>query len=453
MSTDPIDRLPVHALVIGEEVRGVAVVRVKERGKTKKGDPYLTIELGNVYGAARLRVWHQQCPLWDNIEVGDAVEIVATVQAGYNGGAAELTGAGVRALPRGHAVEREMHPISPVLIGRLYERLEHLVACLSDSGKALLSAVLAEVGEAYTVAPAAMTHHHAYLGGLFEHSLEVTELAIAIAQHSPAGETINWDAVIVGGLLHDVGKVHEYAWIGGPIRVDTHAMAMKYHTVSGQLMVERVWQRDREALEARGVDDGAVRHLQHVIASHHRLREYGSVVAPCSLESLIIHYADDCSAQLRQRLDDLAAAPADADGWVQPPGYRKAPVLSLASVTAISPRSDSVRVSPGSNVGKVDIDRVLLQVRESLPPDAAEVPDFFAGIGADADAEASEDLLVYLAYLVRCDIARWDNRRRLPFDAARRFSERLEHMVSPERRTVLDAYVAACRQKSRPTET
>ena len=66
-----------------------------------------------------------------------------------------------------------------------------------------------------------------------------------------------------------------------------------------------------------------------MIASHHAIKEWGSVVVPCTMEALLIHHSDNLSARIGAPLDDLMSVSADVDGWVQPPGYRKAPVLAL----------------------------------------------------------------------------------------------------------------------------
>ena len=64
----------------------------------------------------------------------------------------------------------------------------------------------------------------------------------------PRGAVVDFDALIVGALLHDIAKTAEYDWTGGPIRIDTHEAALSYHTVSGGIFIERVWQQDRVAL-------------------------------------------------------------------------------------------------------------------------------------------------------------------------------------------------------------
>lgn len=461
-----IDSLPFNSLTVGSAVRGVAVVRRKDVGTTKKGDPFLTVELANRSGSTVIRIWQEQVRAWTLINVGSGVDVSAVVKAGYNGGAAELAIRSVALLPVGHPVEREMHPVSPIPLDRLRERYDTLRAYLAPSSLALLDAVVDATDGAYFVAPAAQIHHHGYLHGLYEHSLEVAELSVACAQHSQAGRVVHYDALIIGALLHDIGKVVEYRWTDGPIRVDTHVAALSYHTVSGGILVERVWQQQREMLSARGVLESDIIALQHVIASHHALKEYGSVVGPCTLEALIIHHADDVSAKVRSHLDALASAPIDVDGWVQPPGWRKSPVLALIPSAVASLTHDGAESMPVDGRGThsarpSDIDDILRFVRSGvLDPTGCAIgqsdPERVGCKGPTLVTRARsvdvaggvnpgqrEDLIAFITYLIASDLPRWDTRRRLPRATAEAFLTALRAELSPDRRLALDTYTSA----------
>lgn len=459
---EAFERLPLTFLPVGTEVSGAAVVRRKEEARTKKGDPFLTIELGNRTGSTTCRIWQEQVLDWASVTVGSGVEVRAQVKAGYNGGPPELSITRMIRLESGHPVELEMHPRSAMPLAKLMERYERLCSCLTPWMLALVRAVIDSTGGAYFEAPAATGHHHAYLHGLLEHSCEVAELALALMKASPAYLMVNWDCLIGAALLHDIGKVAEYQWTGGPIRVDAHAMAMSYHTVSGQLIVERVWQRQHEELLLAGVAERHVAHVQHVIASHHAIKEHGSVVGPCTLEALLIHLADLASARIRERVDDLCSVPADPDGWVHPPGWRKAPVLTLLpSIPDITPEDGAAfelnQGPPSIPPADVGILRVLHQLMDvhaewsTMPVlyedergcrDDSDDPDFGPTFPRP-ETEIRGDLAAYLAYLIECDTAQWDERRRISIDDARAIALGLRAVLSPERRAMLDAFVAA----------
>jgi 3'-5' exoribonuclease len=211
----------------------------------------------------------------------------------------------------------------------LTARFEALCAKLSPPARDLLDAVIDKVGQDdYSTAPAAQGHHHAYLRGLVEHSIEVGEIACRIAETEPYGSHIDRNALIVGALLHDVGKVHEYCWQGEPIRFSPEGR-LRSHISRGPEIVALATATNRNDLVDAGLNPRVIEVVQHIQESHHGLREWGSPVEPCTLEAVIVHIADLASARLRSMLDDLQSGMPNDAGWVMPPGFRKRPVLTL----------------------------------------------------------------------------------------------------------------------------
>lgn len=267
--------------------------------------------------------------VWENLEVGVPLQVEGSIKEGWNGGQPELVVTSVRPLPSPHDVELELNPLCPVPLGQLRERFTHILEHMQPAGRELVHVVLEHVGEeTWWTAPAAKAHHHACVGGLAWHSIEVAEVALAIARSTPAAPVIDWDALLVGALLHDVGKVQEYSWRGVPIEISP-AGRMSYHTCSGTVLTMLAVDRSRSRLAKAGVTELDVKHLCHVQISHHGTKEFGSPVEPSTPEAAIVHHADNVSAKLRGMLDILEAAPCGADGWVKPSGWGRRPVLSL----------------------------------------------------------------------------------------------------------------------------
>lgn len=130
-------------------------------------------------------------------------------------------------------------------------------------------------------APAARKMHHAYIGGLLEHTLSMAAVAHKLADHYPY---VNRDLLLAGALLHDVGKPIEY-------QVET---AFDYsddgrlvgHIVRGIVMVEQA------AAELGDFPQEELRLLVHLIAAHHGTLEWGSPTAPKTLEAILLHQID-----------------------------------------------------------------------------------------------------------------------------------------------------------------
>lgn len=142
--------------------------------------------------------------------------------------------------------------------------------------------------------PAAVHHHHAWAGGLLEHTLEVVRNSLYFAQRYLARYTglpsLDLGIVVAGAMLHDIGKLEELSVDSGEIRF-TAAGGLLGHLVIGVRML-------RECARENHLDEETTLRLEHVILSHQRLPEWGSPKPPMTPEALIIHYADDLDAKL-----------------------------------------------------------------------------------------------------------------------------------------------------------
>lgn len=141
---------------------------------------------------------------------------------------------------------------------------------------------------------AARYHHHAFVGGWLEHTLSVATLCVFLADryrglYPDMKPPLDRDLVIVGGILHDVGKLRE---------LDCRPTATEY-SPEGALIGHIVLGRDivREWAEEAGLDRETQLRLEHLIISHQRLPEWGSPRPPMTPEALLVHYADDIDAK------------------------------------------------------------------------------------------------------------------------------------------------------------
>ena len=142
--------------------------------------------------------------------------------------------------------------------------------------------------DAFVHNPAGMKLHHAYIGGLLQHSVDVAYLAVAMADRI---EGVDKDLVIAGALLHDIGKIKEIsAEIGFPY---TNAGRFMGHIAMTSMMVQ-------EAAFKLNIPAQRLEQLQHILLSHHGENEKGSPVACATREAFIVHYADEINAVMNQ---------------------------------------------------------------------------------------------------------------------------------------------------------
>lgn len=177
---------------------------------------------------------------------------------------------------------------------------------VAQVGRAPLRELLGEVfsgsrWEQFLRNPAAKRFHHAYIGGLLEHSVDVAEVALSIATTVPG---VDRDMIIAGALLHDIGKTDE---ISSEIGFSyTEAGHLVGHIAAGVMII------DAAARSVQLLPEADRRSLLHVVLSHHGSRDKGSPVSCATREAVIVHYADELNAVLQQFVE---TGDKEGQGW------------------------------------------------------------------------------------------------------------------------------------------
>jgi 3'-5' exoribonuclease len=160
--------------------------------------------------------------------------------------------------------------------------------------RGLVVSILNANREKLLVCAAARRHHHAFCGGLLEHTLSVTRNAVFLAEkyaddYPDIDPPLDKGLAAAGAILHDVGKVRE---------LDSNPTGTSY-TPEGELIGHILMGRDmvREAAAGVAIDADTLLRLEHLILSHQRLPEWGSPKPPMTPEALLVHYADDVDAK------------------------------------------------------------------------------------------------------------------------------------------------------------
>lgn len=186
-------------------------------------------------------------------------------------------------------------PYTPKNVAEYKKRLDTLINGVTKPHlQELLRAILSgKTYAAYVKHTAAMRLHHAYIGGLLEHSVDVARLAKAMALET---DQVDIDLVVTGALLHDIGKLKELSSGIGFEYTDIGRMIG--HVSLGALMVERTISNQQNFPP----EDAQA--LLHILLSHHGKVENGAPVACVTKESFIVHYADELNSVLSQFSDN-----------------------------------------------------------------------------------------------------------------------------------------------------
>jgi 3'-5' exoribonuclease len=145
-------------------------------------------------------------------------------------------------------------------------------------------------------APAAMSFHHAYLGGLLEHTINAMQVADAITPFYPG---LNRDLVVAGIFLHDIAKTWELCYDCAFGYTDSGQLVG--HIVKSAIWVET---KAKEAADKLGepISQQLVDVLQHIILSHHGTYEFGSPRTPSTPEAIAVHTIENLDAKLMMSL-------------------------------------------------------------------------------------------------------------------------------------------------------
>lgn len=278
----------VNTIKAGQSVDDIFVARDKQLAYKKDGDPYLTLSLVDRTGA-------MNAVAWDNVQAINKV-FVAGDHVRVKGNAVEYRDTlqlVVRHLERRDADKIDARDFLPTTERNVDQMLDQLIQISQTVENKHLSRLLNSFFEdnafvdLFKTAPAAKKMHHAYLGGLLEHTLSIARLIQAIAGHYKG---IDKDLLLTGGILHDIGKVYEFSY-------ETHidysdAGRLLNHIVIGVEMLET-----KIATFDDFPEDLALV-LKHMIVSHHGTRDFGSPEPPKTLEAIMLYYLDELDAKV-----------------------------------------------------------------------------------------------------------------------------------------------------------
>jgi 3'-5' exoribonuclease len=276
-----------------DEIDEVFLASEKQLRPNRNGNLYLQLRLSDRTGTVNAMMWNANEGVYQAFENGDFVHVLGTAQV-YNGNMQIIVNQIDAAEPRNINQDDFIH---------LTETRREALKCRARSILyGLMDPDLLRLGESFfadealmtqlAMAPAGVKNHHAYSGGLLEHVVQLLELILAVAPHYPQ---LNRDMLLMGGFLHDIGKVDELTYERGLGYSDEGQLVG--HLVQGVTILERkLLELERSGGEP--IPAQLAMQLKHMIVSHHGKLEFGSPKVPMTLEAIALHYLDDMDAKL-----------------------------------------------------------------------------------------------------------------------------------------------------------
>jgi 3'-5' exoribonuclease len=270
-------------------VDAMFLVASKNHGVTKGGSSYLTLKLLDRSGEIEGRVWDRADDLARGFDKNDFVRVRG--QATLYQGRIQIRVQDVIRVEESKVASEDFLPKSAndpeVMLAELQTILRgiknpHLLAlaeaCFADD----------ELMRLLKQAPGAKTIHHPYLSGLLEHTLSLLKLILKVVENY---RCVDVDLLLIGGFLHDIGKIYEFSF----------DRALDY-TDAGQLLGHLVMEvelvtRKIETIPEFPADLALL--VKHMLVSHHGAYEFGSPKLPQTLEAVILHSLDDLDGKIQ----------------------------------------------------------------------------------------------------------------------------------------------------------
>lgn len=305
--------LDIAGLRAGERVDDeIYLVMQKDLRTTANGGMYIHAVLADRTGQIVARLWNATQELYDSMRSDGLLRFRGRVES-YKGKPQFIID-GLRSVAPGEVDASAFLPETAHDVEAMWARVLELMRTIQNRDLlALVGCFLndAVFVEAFKKAPAARGNHHAYLGGLLEHTLNLLEAAELLLPRYPR---LSRDLVLAGILLHDAGKTVE-------LSCDTSFNYTDAGQLVGHIVQAATWIQlraaDLERESGQPFPQDLLTALTHLIVSHHGKYEYGSPRLPATGEAFFVHHLDNLDAKLNMVFNAIDKDPDKESRWTQ----------------------------------------------------------------------------------------------------------------------------------------
>ena len=302
-------RVFVKELKDGDSVNEVYLLADKQLRANRNANLYLLATLRDRTGVVSGLMWNVVEENVQHISSGDYVRVRGKVQL-YQGGL-QMIVTHIDPVPETTCNPEDFNVQAQANAAPLLARLKELLFSIKSTELLTLASAFMEDETLVTglcSAPAGVKAHHAYMGGLIEHVVGMSEVADRICTLYP---TLNRDLLMLGVLLHDIGKVRELSW-DPTLAYTDEGQLLGHINIAIEMLNEKL--KVVETRLGRPVETEDILRLKHMILSHHGTREFGSPTIPMTPEAITLHHIDNLDAKLNEFTraieDDLNAESA-----------------------------------------------------------------------------------------------------------------------------------------------
>lgn len=286
----------------GDTVDDVFVLSEKNTALKKDGKNYLNLTFTDRTGTLKGVLWDHVEDTVDRISTGDYVQVKGNVSE-YRGMLQLVVRTATRCAAA-HVDPADFLPVTSRNIDAMFEKLNQITdtfktPCFNDLFRLFWAD--ADLVRLFKAAPAAKKMHHAYIGGLLEHTLSMAILVDRIAGHYTG---VDRDLLLAGAILHDIGKIREFEFSS---HIDyTSEGRLLSHIVIGIQIIDEKLKLIKDFPEEQAVL------LKHLVISHHGAREFGSPELPKTIEAVLLNHIDEIDSKIKGIREFMASEDPNA---------------------------------------------------------------------------------------------------------------------------------------------
>ncbi len=300
-------RRTVDQLRDGDDLDEIFLAADKQLRTNRKGNTFVKVMLRDRTGGIPAHLWNAGEGVFKSFENGDFLHAEGKVKLFE----------GTLQVDLGHVQKVEAEKVELAdflphtdqdvskLLGRLRAHLQD--RCTHPGLKALAESVLADDAflRNFAACPAGVKLHHAYVGGLLEHTVTMMDIAEGLARFYPG---VDRDLLVLGVFLHDAGKVRELSY-GRAFGYTDEGQLLGHIALGMEMLIEAAGKL------AEPLPRETLVRLKHLVLSHHGTHEWGSPKVPMTPEAILLHEIDSLDTRMHMCLRDLREDKNNPSAW------------------------------------------------------------------------------------------------------------------------------------------
>jgi len=301
------DQKKLNELNTGDTVSHYFLLNKIETRVTKTNKNYLSLEFSDSFRSINGNMWDNVEEVSPLIQQGQVVFVSGTMSE-YQG-IPQIKVSTIRPVSTNDNISpRDFLPKSERDLSEMQNEFKNRIEKITNPFlKELIVNIFNEENfKKFSNAPAGKSWHHAYVGGLIEHTLEIIKICDLMCDFHPE---LNRDLLIGGAMLHDFGKTAELNYDSS--FEYTNSGKLIGHIVMVAMLIEE------ETKKTKNFPEELKNHLIHLVLSHQGKLEYASPVVPKTVEAIALYQADELSAKVNAYKNAIKQGVKEGNNWTR----------------------------------------------------------------------------------------------------------------------------------------